>query len=237
VTSPPVSGVAERRSARLAALLLPFTLLAGCAGSEQTGFVTGVTESNPDGLHGAVLSDRYVVPDVTLTATDGRPYSLTEDTRRPITLVFFGYTHCPDICQVVMADIASALTRLDEQQRRQVGMVFVTSDPARDRPAVLRAYLDRFDPQFEGLTGDLRTIVRLGNEVGVAVERGPKLPTGGYAVSHGTHVLAVDEDDRVPVVWTEGTPAADLAADLDTLLDEGVPSATGAGRDTSGSAS
>lgn len=233
-----MSGVAERRRrARAAALLLPLALLAGCAQPQQEGYTSGITETNPDGMHGAVLSDRYVVPDVTLTATDGAPYSLTEDTTDPVTLVFFGYTHCPDICQVVMADIASALTRLDEQQRTQVGMVFVTSDPARDRPAVLRDYLDRFNPRFEGLTGDLRTIVRVGNDLGVAVERGDRLPSGGYAVSHGTQILGVDEHDRVPVVWTEGTPASDLAADLDTILDEGVPSAAGRDRDTTGSAS
>jgi protein SCO1/2 len=220
----------------LATLLLPAALVAGCSQPEPEGFASGFSESNPDGLHGAVLTDRYVVPDVTLTATDGAPYSLAEDTTEPVTLVFFGYTHCPDICQVVMADIASALTRLDERQREQVGMVFVTSDPARDDPAVLREYLDRFNPRFEGLTGDLRTIVRLGNDLGVAVERGEKLPSGGYAVSHGTQILAVDQDDRVPVVWTEGTPAVDLAEDLDTLLDEGVPSA-GADHDSNGSAS
>ena len=70
------------------------------------------------GYHGAVLEQPYVVPETPLTDTDGEPYSLAADTDKPLTLVFFGYTHCPDICQVVMANLASALTRLDEARPR-----------------------------------------------------------------------------------------------------------------------
>ncbi len=173
-----------------------------------------------DGMHGAVLTDQYVVPDVTLTATDGSAYSLTEDTTKDLTLVFFGYTHCPDICQAVMADIASALTRVDEADRERVGMVFVTSDPARDDPATLRDYLDRFDPSFEGLTGDLDRIVVLGNKLGVPVEKGARMPSGGYEVTHGTQIVGVDDTDRSPIVWTEGISAADLAEDITKLLHE-----------------
>ncbi len=173
-----------------------------------------------DGMHGALLTDQYVVPDVTLTATDGSAYSLTEDTTKDLTLVFFGYTHCPDICQAVMADIASALTRVDEADRERVGMVFVTSDPARDDPATLRDYLDRFDPSFEGLTGDLDRIVALGNKLGVPVEKGARMPSGGYEVTHGTQIVGVDDTDRSPIVWTEGISAADLAEDITKLLHE-----------------
>jgi protein SCO1 len=205
---------------RAAAALTAVLALAGCAGQETpSGTVSGFTEANPDGMHGAVLTEQYTMPDVTLTATDGKPYSLTEDTTKPVTLVFFGYTHCPDICQIVMADITSALTRLDERDRADVGMLFVTSDPARDDPETLRAYLDRFDPGFEGVTGDLETIVDVGHELGVPVEKGARLPSGGYEVAHGTQIVAVDDRDRAPVVWTEGTPAGDLAEDLTRLLD------------------
>ncbi len=110
--------------------------------------------------------------------------------------MFFGYTHCPDICQVVMATIASALTRLDEQDRERVEVVFVTTDPARDDEQTLRAYLDRFDPTFIGLTGDLQTIIDVGKPLAVAVEQGEKLPSGGYEVTHSTQVTAID--DRRP---------------------------------------
>ena len=122
-------------------------------------------------MHGAVLTEQYTMPDVTLTATDGQPYSLTEDTTKPVTLVFFGYTHC-DICQIVMADITSALTRLDERDRADVGCCS-HQRPARDDPETLRAYLDRFDPGFEGVTGDLETIVDVGHSSASPSRRAP----------------------------------------------------------------
>lgn len=209
---------ARKGAVALAALAL--TALAGCGGSDPTATTSGFVEHNSDGMHGAVLTDPYVVPDVTLTATDGSDYSLTADTTAPLTLVFFGYTHCPDICQIVMADIASAVARLDEEQREKVDVLFVTSDPARDDPAALREYLDRFNPRFEGLTGDLETIVGVADDLGVAIEEGATLPSGGYEVAHGTQIVAVDDRDRSPIVWTEGTPAAQIAEDLTALLDE-----------------
>lgn len=122
--------------------------------------------------------------------------------------------------QYVAPDITSALSRLEPEQRDKVGMLFITSDPARDDPATLRRYLDRFDPQFEGLTGDLDTIVEVADELGVPIEKGKKLPSGGYEVSHGTQIVALDAKDRSPIVWTEGTSAAALAEDLTAILDK-----------------
>lgn len=213
---------ARRRALAAGLATLTLTVVAACGGDDSRATTSGFTEGNPDGMHGAVLTDRYVVPDVTLTATDGSDFSLTEDTDAPVTLVFFGYTHCPDICQLVMADIASALTRLQPDLREDVDVLLVTSDPARDDPATLRAYLDRFDPEFEGLTGDLATIVTAAGELGVPIEDGARLPSGGYEVAHGTQIVAVD-DDRSPIVWTEGTSSAQLAEDLTLMLTTGLP--------------
>jgi len=187
---------------------LALTLLAGC----------GSDAPEEDDLSGAVLTDPYVVPDTELVDTDGRPFSLASDTDARLTLVFFGYTHCPDICQVVMSSLASAMTRLPEADRDDVEVVFVTTDPARDDQKTVREYVDRFDPTFVGLTGDLKDIVDVGGELGIAVERGEKLPTSGYEVTHSTPVVGIDSDDRVPILWTEGTSAEELAADVHTLL-------------------
>jgi protein SCO1/2 len=191
--------------------VLALGLLAGCGAD-------AAPDDGDGGYHGAVLEEQYVVPETPLTDTDGAPYSLAADTDQPLTLVFFGYTHCPDICQVVMSTIASALTRLDERDRDRVDVVFVTTDPARDDEQTLRTYLDRFDPAFIGLTGDLQTIIDVGKPIAVAVEQGEKLPSGGYEVTHSTQVTAIDEHDRVPILWTQGTSAADLADDIHRLL-------------------
>ncbi|HET6626378.1 MAG TPA: SCO family protein [Nocardioidaceae bacterium] len=209
-----------RRLLTAAAALSVVLTLAGCAAdSPDQQLTSGMkTFGDDDGMNGAVLDEPYVVPDTTLTATDDAPFSLTADTTEPLTLVFFGYTHCPDICQLVMSDIASAMTRLDQADRDKVAMLFITSDPARDDPQVLRDYLDRFDPGFEGLTGDLDTIVTVADDLGVPIEKGARMPSGGYEVAHGTQIVGVDDRDRAPIVWTEGTSAADLAEDITTLL-------------------
>ncbi len=195
------------RRAWLGALLLA-GVLAGCSNGEP----------EVGDFNGAVLDQPYTVPDADLTDTGGEPYSLAADTDKPLTLVFFGYTHCPDICQTVMANVAAGLTRLDEAEREQVEVVFVTTDPARDDEQALRTYLDRFDPTFLGLTGDLATITDLGNTLGVAVEKGEKLPSGGYEVTHGTQVIGVDSDDRAPIVWLQDTSAAEFADDIHLML-------------------
>ena len=198
-----------RRGLAALAGLVGLVLLTGCAGNAA---------EQPGELRGAVLDTPYVVPAAPLTDTTGKPYSLTRDTDKPLTLVFFGYTHCPDICQVVMSSVASALTRLDAADRERVDVAFVTTDPARDTGPVLREYLDNFDPEFIGLTGELDTIVDLGRPMAVAVEQGKKLPSGGYEVTHSTHVSGIGSDDQVSIVWTQGTSSADFASDIHQLL-------------------
>jgi len=207
------------------ALLLCLPAVAGCAGQAPAaqGPVADVSVHDTDGLNGIVLDRPYRVPQVRLRSTSDRPLRLPTAARgRPLTLVFFGYTNCPDICQVVMANIASALVRLDKARRADVGMVFVTTDPARDSPAVLRSYLDRFDPSFEGATGALPRIVRLGKAFGVPIEKGHRLASGGYDVVHGTQVVGLRPDGTAPFVWTEGTSPGALADDLTKILEDKV---------------
>ncbi|KQW53294.1 electron transport protein SCO1/SenC [Nocardioides sp. Root1257] len=191
----------------LTALLLP---LAACGSSEPTG---------PSGLHGNELDPPFEVSATPLTDTDGQPFSLTKDTDKPLTMVFYGYTHCPDICQTVMSNLASAMTRLDDQDRERVDVVFVTTDPARDTQDVLKKYLSHFDPGFIGLTGDLDTIVSVAQPMGVGITQGEKLPSGGYDVTHGTTITGIDADDEGTVYWSEETSSADFAADIHHLLD------------------
>lgn len=206
-------------------VLLVSTLLASCgSGAQDTGELAVITgQEDGSGLHGAVLDEPYALRDARLVDTQGRRLRLVEELEAPLTLVFFGYTHCPDICIAVLADLASAQARLSAEEAAQVETWVVTTDPARDGPEVLRAYLDRFDPAFEGWTGPLREITALASSAHIALERGPRLDTGGYEVTHGTPVLGVRPDGTVPVLWTEGTSAAKLAEDLTRILDDGVP--------------
>ena len=214
----------ERRTLGAFLGVVLMSLTACSASGSDGGLVSGATVDDPDGMHGTVLTEPYSFPDASLTATDGQEVALRTALDEPLTLVFFGYTHCPDICQAVMANLASAAARLDDGEAERLQVWFVTTDPARDDAATLRRYLDRFDPAFEGFTGPLPEIVATARAVHVPVEKGARLPTGGYEVNHGTPVLGVVEDGSVPIVWTEGTSAAQLADDITQVLDEGPPS-------------
>jgi protein SCO1/2 len=195
------------RSRLLLPLVLLVLVLAGCGDDEAPAF------------SGNTLEQPYQAPDVALTDTDGQPYSLAADTDRRLTLVFFGYSHCPDICQQVMAALAGAMNRLDDEDREQVDVVFVTTDPTRDTESALRAYLDRYDPSFIGLTGDIETIVEAGRPLAVYVSDGQELPSGGYDLGgHSTQVTGLDSDDEAPVYWDQETTQAEFAADIHTLL-------------------
>lgn len=195
-------------------------LLAGCAGP-----TSATHDASPgDAFFGAVLDQPYTAPDITLTATDnaadGASYNFRSSTTAPLTLVFFGYTNCPDVCAAVMASLTSALTRLDDAQREQVQVVFVTTDPSRDDTTELSRWLSAFDPSFVGLTGDIDDIVEAGKAFHVYVNEGTPLPSGGYEIEHGQEVVAIDSRDRTPILWTSGTSSAQFASDLARLLDE-----------------
>jgi protein SCO1 len=175
------------------------------------------SQSSASTFSGAVLHRPYHVPDIRLTDTAGKPYALTGTDKR-LTLVFFGYTHCPDECPTTMATLASAMNQLDDADRGNVQVVFVTTDPARDTGPAIRHWLDRFDPDFTGLTGPLPRILRLAGRLGVPVAKGRRLSSGGYDVTHGTQVLGLDGKNNIPVVWTLGTTAPEFAHDIHQLL-------------------
>jgi protein SCO1/2 len=167
-----------------------------------------------------VLDPPFEVAATPLTDTAGQDYSLVDDTDKDLTLVFFGYTHCPDICQTVMANLTTAMTRLDERDRDRVDVVYVTTDPARDTESVLKRYLAHFDPEFIGLTGELQTIIDVAKPLGVGITQGERLPSGGYEVTHGATITGIDADDQGSVFWRESTSSADFAADIHRLLND-----------------
>ena len=185
--------------------------LAGCAQAET---------SDKDELGGTELASPWQAADVELTDTAGAPYSLATDADKPLTLVFFGYSKCPDICQMVMGNITSALTRVDESVADDVDVVFVTTDPARDTEKALKRYLERFDPGFVGLTGSLDDIEVAADSFHVAFEVEDKLPSGGYDVTHGTQVFALSPEGEVDRYWSQDVSSQQLAQDISLLVED-----------------
>ena len=206
------------RTALPAALLaVGLVLLVSCTPAPKQS--AGGGYADPAGYAGgSSLPDPYTMPDITLTDTAGRPYNLASSPSKPVTLLFFGYTRCPDVCVTVLADVAMALQRIPSADRDHIQVVFVTTDPARDDGKRIRAYLDRFDPSFVGLTGRLATIKKAAGQVGVDIEGMKKLPSGGYEVGHSAQVIGFDHTSGV-VLWTPETPIAALKHDFSLLVE------------------
>ena len=154
------------RPALVALFLSAGVVLTGCGGSDATDADEGhdhsaapaQVEGPEDSYAGLDLAEPYRRPSFTLTDTTGAAYDFKAATAGRPTLLFFGYTNCPDVCPTTMANVAVALRRLDPAVARDLQVVFVTTDPAFDTPAVLGEYLGRFDADlptpFIGLTGD-----------------------------------------------------------------------------------
>lgn len=207
----------------VAGLLLLSLTLAACGGDPT---VSEGSPANPAGVvvsggdtgpyAGAEPAKPYQMPDVTLTSTNDRDFNLRSDTGYPVTLFFYGYTHCPDVCPLVMNDLTAAILQLPDDVRAETQLIFVTTDPVRDTPDVLRDYLDHYNADFVGLTGRLGDIVAASDAMGVAIEGKHKLPGGGYDVGHGAQVIGF-HGDQAPVIWTEGTPVDDIVSDIEKL--------------------
>ena len=192
-------------------------LISGCTAAPTAP--AGQRVADPGGYTGgSSLPDPYSMPEVSLTDTSGRPYNLSTTPSKPVTLLFFGYTHCPDVCIAVLSDVSLALQRLAPADRDQIQMVFITTDPARDHEKQIRRYLDRFSPTFVGLTGPMSTIKRAASDVGVEIEGMRKLPSGGYEVGHSAQVIGFSRNSGV-VIWTPGTPIAALKHDFALLVE------------------
>ena len=206
------------RSALPAVLLaVGLVLLVGCTVAPEQNTEHGYAD--PAGYQGgSSLPEPYIMPDITLTDTAGQPYNLASSPSKPVTLLFFGYTKCPDVCVTVLADLATALQRMPIADRDHIQVVFVTTDPARDNGKQIRAYLDRFDPTFVGLTGPLATIKKAASQVGVHIEGMQRLPSGGYEVGHSAQVIGFDHTSGV-VLWTPETPIAALKHDFSLLVE------------------
>lgn len=160
-------------------------------------------------------------PNIVLTSTDGRPYNMKTETSGKMTLVFFGYTTCPDVCPVHLANVAGALKRLEPKDRERVRVVFVTTDPARDSLPKLRAWLDNFDRSFIGLSGSEDQILQAERVLGLPPaikEKTSDGSLGGYGVGHAAQIIAFTPDDTARYAYPAGVTQADWAHDIPLLV-------------------
>lgn len=202
------------------------TIATGCGSGSATVAHVGPTPSTPVAaqLHGTVPTSQVGRPTFTLSDTSGRPYDFGARTHGRVTLLYAGYTHCPDECPTTMASIAVALRSLAPNVADQVTVVFVTVDPRRDTAPVLRAWLDRFHPPapYVGLNGTRAQLDRVEVALGMPIAKRRPAPasygSGDYAMSHFDGLLAYGRDDRLETIYPSSVRPVALAKDLTLLV-------------------
>jgi protein SCO1/2 len=168
---------------------------------------------------GVPLDAPIVRPDFRLTATDGSTFDFRRETEGRLTLLFFGYTFCPDICPVHLTNLAAVLRQLPYDAKNRVAVVFVSTDPERDTAPRIREWLDAMDPSFIGLRGTIDEVNAIQRAVGLPPAMAG-LPTGdAYAVGHAAQILAFAPDGPARFAYPFGTRQADWLADIPRLLD------------------
>jgi len=170
-------------------------------------------------FRGGVLEPPRPRPSFTLRTTAGEPFDFASATAGTLTMLFFGYTNCPDVCPVHMANLAQIRKTLAPSVNRQLRVVFVTTDPERDTPEVLQKWLDGIGGDIIGLTGTAEEI-RLAQEA-ARVQPAYKEGEGAdYAVGHMAWVMAITPDNQTRLMYPFGTRQEDWGHDIPLLISQ-----------------
>jgi protein SCO1/2 len=160
------------------------------------------------------------MPDLDFGLVDDHGKAVTgADYRGKVVLLYFGYTHCPDVCPLTLAQLHVVMQRLGPLADG-ARILFVSVDPARDTPTVLHAYVNAFDPRAVGLSGTPRAIEALSKRYRSAFTREPDRGDGQYEVSHSSAIYIFDRDGRARLLATPSHPQDDLVHDLHLLLSQ-----------------
>ncbi|WP_282694755.1 SCO family protein [Streptomyces sp. CC208A] len=179
--------------------------------------IEGTTEKN----QAATVLDRpFTKPDLVLTDTTGKSYDLRERTKGKPTLIYFGYTNCPDVCPLTLSNIAIAKKQLPQADQDKLQVVFVTTDPERDTADSLAKWLPAAgDPSFTGLTGDFSKIQAGARSIGIGIDPPKKEKDGTVVSMHGAQVIAFSPTtDQGYVLYGEDTTVDDYAKDLPKII-------------------
>ncbi len=208
----------HRRTLLASALAATAALgLTACGGDENkpAATVSGGTTAKPI----VTLDNPLEKPDLVLTGTDGKKYDLLERTKGHPTLIYFGYTNCPDVCPLTMSNIAIAVKQLPKAEQKDLRVVFVTSDPERDTPAALKKWLAGINKDFVGLSGPFDTIQAGARSVNIGIEKPVKKKNGDVVSTHGAQVLlSSPKDDKVHWMGMQEATSDNYTAALPKII-------------------
>ncbi len=168
--------------------------------------------------HGSLIKPPIPAPPINLTTADGQPFRL-DDYHGKVVLLFFGYTNCVDICPATMNELSSARKLLNSDQAARVQVVYVTVDPQRDSPQVVKDFTARFDPTFIGLSGTEAALSTVWKSYGVYREIQPAAGDG-YMVAHTSRVYVIYPNGELSLSFSFGTSPENVAKDVRRILRE-----------------
>ncbi len=172
--------------------------------------------ATPTQMFGAMINPPKPMGDFSLESAKGS-VSLSEF-RGKLVVIYFGYTACPDVCPTTLANLRQALELLDEQQARQVQILFVSVDWKRDQPAKVTDYAHAFNPSFVGLTGSQEQIDLVTRQFGIFYVINPADANGFYSVDHTASTSVLDRQGNLTALWSYGMPPSEIASDMRNLL-------------------
>ena len=208
----------------VAVALGSLALLVSRDGSGDSDVSAAADGSGSDDWAGLILTEPEAKPPISLVDTAGRPFDLRADTEGRLTLLMFGYTNCPDVCPISLGTLASALDEMDPTVANSIDTVFVTADPERDTPEVVRDYLDGYDRDFTGLWGDPEQVLQAQEMANVPpAVREEVREDGSYNVGHATQIIAYQADGVARIVYPFGTRQTDWTRDLPRLVAGEIP--------------
>ncbi len=220
VASPPVPSLwSRRRFLGAGAALSAGAALGACSLNRGSTPDNSAEADEGAGFAGEVLDPPWAKPDVTFTALDGQPFPFVERTEGALSLLFFGYTNCPDICPVYLQTVASAREAIGTGPGSKPDVYFVGVDVARDTPEVMETYLANIDPTFVGLTGSIEAInAGLEAVYSPPVQLGEPDADGAYEVGHAAYgTVYLGSDDKGHRRYPFGVRQQDWVRDLPRL--------------------
>jgi protein SCO1 len=198
------------------------TIFVGMAAFTTVALATLLTVifSKPANFRGTLYGEPFPpAPEIELTDANGTPFTLSSNRGR-ITLVFFGYTFCPDVCPTTLAELKLAVDQLNDADASQVRVVFISVDPERDTVEGVQYYVERFNSNFIGLSGSLEELEPVWSGYGVYREIVEGTSATNYIINHTARVTLIDQDGNMRLTYGFQTPPEDIAHDIELLLSQ-----------------
>ncbi len=196
-----------------------FTIGASIISLLALGVLLTILLAKPATFRGTSYAEPFPpAPEIQLTKADGSTFHLSAQTEK-ISLIFFGYTSCPDFCPTTLAQLKQVMDALDNDAEK-VQVLFITVNPEKDTPEITQQYAQRFDTSFIGLSGNITELEPIWRNFGITREVTQQESALGTIINHTVRLYLIDLDNNLRLSYAYGTNYQDIVYDIEILLDQ-----------------